>query len=139
MVKGRNPCYFHPSDPTKPRPARKQNFRLSVFANHLPSMAKRQNRLLLITKKYYPLAGGSQQHQYPKQTDMRSLEAWCLVQLPCQIQAHRSSYSRSERERETGREVCYRACYSIIIPILYTFHDYKNDSMKKSFCCNSLL
>lgn len=70
------------------------------------SPSKRQNRLLLITKKYYPLAGGSQQHQYPKQTDTVCLEAWCLVQLPCQIQAHRSSYSRSETGRRGGLLSC---------------------------------
>lgn len=79
---------------------------VSVFANQLPSPAKRQSRLLLITKKYYPLAGGSQQHQYPKQTDTVCLEAWCLVQLSCQIQAHRSSYSRSERGRRGGLLSC---------------------------------
>lgn len=87
---------FHPAESNQPRPAKKQSFRLSLFANQLPSSAKRQNRLLLITKKYYPLAGGLQQHQYPKQTDTVCLEAWCLVQLPCHIQARRSSYSRSE-------------------------------------------
>lgn len=40
------------------RLARKPNFRLSLFAKQLPSQARGQNRLLLITKKYYPLAGG---------------------------------------------------------------------------------
>lgn len=44
------------------RLAGKWNFHLCVFANQLPSRARRQNRLLLITKKYYPLAGGLQQH-----------------------------------------------------------------------------
>lgn len=101
-----SPCHFHPADPTQPRPARKQSFRPSVFANQLPSPAKRQSGLLLITKKYYPLAGGSQQHQYPKQTDTVCLEAWCLVRLPCQIQAHRSSYSRSETGRRGGLLSC---------------------------------
>lgn len=101
-----SPHCLHPADPTQPRLAGKRNFRLSVFANQLPSPAKRQNRLLLITKKYYPLAGGSQQHEYPKQTDTVCLEAWCLVQLPCQIQAHRSSYSRSERGRRGWFVIC---------------------------------
>lgn len=103
-VEGRSPRCLHPADPTQQLLAGKRNFRLSVFANQFPSPAKRQNRLLLITKKYYPLAGGLQQHEYPKQTDTVCLEAWCLVQLPYQIQAHRSSYCRSERE---GGEVCY--------------------------------
>lgn len=40
------------------RLARKPNFRLPVFAKQLPSQARGQNRLLLITKKYYPLVGG---------------------------------------------------------------------------------
>lgn len=101
-----SPRCLRPADPTQPRLAGKRNFRLSVFANQLPSPAKRQNRLLLITKKYYPLAGGSQQHEYPKQTDTVCLEAWCLVQLPCQIQAHRSSYSRSERGRRGWFVIC---------------------------------
>lgn len=110
---------------------------VSLFANQLPFPAKRQSRLLLITKKYYPLAGGSQQHQYPKQTDTVCLEAWCLVQLSCQIQAHRSSYSRSEREEG---KVCYHACCSIIIPyFIFTspLQNWWESNMQKWFNCIS--
>lgn len=103
---------------------------VSVFANQLPSPAKRQNRLLLITKKYYPLAGGLQQHEYPKQTDTVCLEAWCLVQLPYQIQAHRSSYSRSEEGGLSAR------C-SVVIPTSSSFLDSRSD--RKAVCKNDLL
>lgn len=96
-----------------------------MFVNQLPSPAKRQNRLLLITKKYYPLAGGSQQHEYPKQTDTVCLEAWCLVQLPCQIQAHRSSYSRSESQRRGGGLLSARC--NVVIPISSSLLDSKTD------------
>lgn len=47
-----------PADPAQWTTGEETKFPLCLFAKQLPSQARGQNRLLLITKKYYPLAGG---------------------------------------------------------------------------------
>lgn len=119
-VEGSSSSRFHPADPTQPRLAEKQNFRLprSVFANQLPSPAKQAEQSAINYKEILSTCGRFATTPVSKAN--RYGELGCLVPCTAAMPNPGPTDPLTADQREGGGEVCYHAHCSIISHFIFT-------------------